>query len=154
VSKAQSARHWIPLAEKTAKILRTDPNDQMSAAANAEDMGILQLVDDLDKRGKLGAITSRWNDFMAGGVGAGDPEVEALRVKMGLSTTLLANAHVGSRAGTTMIEHFQELADAKKMDAPTLRSGVKSELDYIKDRAMLSAAGCFCVQHYAKGRGI
>ena len=59
VSKAQSARHWIPLASKTATIQRVDPNDPNSAAANPEDMGILQLIDDLDKRGKLGTVASR-----------------------------------------------------------------------------------------------
>lgn len=137
VSKAQSARHWIPLASKSATIERVNPNDPMSPAANSEDMGILQLIDDLDKRGKLGAVASRWNDFLAGNVGAGDPEVEALRTKIGLSTTLLMNAHVGSRGGSYMMEHFENLANAGKMDAATLRSGVKSELDYIKDRAML-----------------
>ena len=137
VSKAQSARHWIPLASKTATIQRVNQNDPMSPAANADEMGILQLVDDLDKRGKLGTIASRWNDFMAGTVGAGDPEVEALRAKMGLSTTLLMNAHVGNKGGSYMMEHFESLANAGKMDANTLRSGVKSELDYIKDRAML-----------------
>jgi hypothetical protein len=137
VNKAQSARHWIPLAAKTADIQRADPNDPKSAAANPEDMGILQLVDDLDKRGKLGVVASRWNDFLAGNVGSGDPEVEALRTKMGLSNTLLMNAHVGSRGGSYMMEHFENLANAGKMDANTLRAGVRSELDYIKDRAML-----------------
>lgn len=137
VSKAQSARHWIPLATKTATIQRANQNDPMSPASNPEEMGILQLIDDLDKRGKLGTIASRWNDFMAGNVGSGDPESEALRAKMGLSTTLLMNAHVGSRGGSYMMEHFENLANAGKMDAATLRSGVKSELDYIKDRAML-----------------
>jgi len=137
VSKALSARHWIPLAEKTATIQRTDQNDAKSAAANPEEMGILQLIDDLDKRGKLGVIASRWNDFLAGNVGSGDPEVEALRAKMGLSSTLLMNAHVGNRGGSFMLEHFENLANEKKMDANTLRSGVKSELDYIKDRAMM-----------------
>lgn len=123
VSKAQAARHWIPLA---------------TAQGNTpESMGILPLIDKLDKEGKLGVVASRWNDFMAGKVGAGDPDIAALRTKMGLSTTLLMNAHVGNRGGSYMLEHFQDLANAGKMDASTLRTGVKSELDYIKDRAML-----------------
>jgi hypothetical protein len=123
VSKAQAARHWIPLADKQGK--------------NPEDKGILQLIDDLDKQGKLGVLASRWNDFMAGKIGAGDPAITALRTKMGLSSTLLMNAHVGSRGGSYMLEHFEDLANSRKMNAQTLRTGVRSELDYVKDRAML-----------------
>lgn len=137
VSKALAARHWMPLADKNVTIQRANPNDPKSPAANAEQMGVLQLIDDLDRRGKLGVVASRWNDFMAGNVGAGDPEMEALRVKMGLSTTLLMNVHVGQRGGSYMMEHFENLANAGKMNASTLRSGVKSELDYVRDRAML-----------------
>jgi len=120
VNKALSARHFIPLADNT------DPKDP----------GILQMIDTLDSEGKLGTIASRWNDFMAGKVGAGDPDFERLRVAMGLATTLLMNAHVGSRGGSYMMEHFEDLANAKKMDAKTLRAGVDQELKYIKNRAM------------------
>ena len=122
-------------------IQRENPNDPMSPAKNADQMGALQLIDDLDKRGKLGVVASRWNDFMAGNVGAGDPEMEALRVKMGLSTTLLMNVHVGQRGGSYMMEHFEDLANAGKMNAQTLKSGVRSELDYVRDRAMLPSGG-------------
>ncbi len=125
VSKAQSARHWIPLATAQG-----DPK-------NPDTMGILPLIDKLDQEGKLGVVASRWNDFLAGKVGAADPYVTALRGKMGLSTTLLMNAHVGNRGGSYMLEHFQDLADAGKMDASTLRTGVKTELNYIEGRAML-----------------
>ena len=127
VSKAQAARHWIPLADKQGK--------------NPEDKGILQLIDDLDKQGKLGVLASRWNDFMAGKIGAGDPAITALRTKMGLSSTLLMNAHVGNRGGSYMLEHFEDLANSRKMNAQTLRTGVRSELDYVKDRAMLPTGG-------------
>ena len=130
VSKAQAARHWIPLA--------TSPGDTGDPKTSSpESMGILPLIDKLDAEGKLGPVASRWNEFMAGKVGAGDPDVEALRTKMGLSTTLLMNAHVGSRGGSYMLEHFQDLANAGKMDAKTLKSGVKSELNYVQDRAMM-----------------
>lgn len=129
VSKAVSARHWLDLAGKPG-----DPNDSST-------MGILPLIDKLDKEGKLGAIASRWNEFMAGKVGVGDPDIEALRAKMGLGTTLLMQAHVGNRGGSFMLEHFEDLASAKKMDAQTLRSGIKSEMDYMRDKAMLPSQG-------------
>ena len=66
-NKATAARGWIPLA--AAKGNQDDPAS----------MRILQLIDALDEQGKLGPVASRWNDFLAGNVGAGDPYVEALR---------------------------------------------------------------------------
>ena len=73
---------------------------------------------------------------MAGKFGAGDPEYAALRAKMGLSTTLLMQAHVGSRGGSALLEHFQDLANAGKMDGATLKSAMGSEVNYVRDKAM------------------
>lgn len=127
VGMAISARKFIPLADKQGK--------------TPQQMGILQLIDKLDKDGKLGPLASRWNDFMAGTWGAGDPDYEALRVKGGLAQTLLLKMHVGGRGGQNMLEHFKGLADAGKMDAATLKSGIQSELDYAKDAAMQPEGG-------------
>lgn len=126
VNKAQAGRDWLKLA-----------TNQAPADATPDKMGIMQLVNKMDAEGKLGAVTSRWEDFMAGKVGVGDPEFSALRAKMGLSTTKLMQAHVGSRGGAFMLEHFEDLANAGKMDAPTLKSALSSEIDYVKDVAKL-----------------
>jgi hypothetical protein len=133
-AKTYSARQWLPLAE--------------AKGSTPDKMGLLQIVDELDKRGALGTVASRWNDFLVGrlGAGTGDPVtdqlLEAMRTKIGLSQTLLMNLHVGSRGGAYMMEHFEDLANAKKLNANILRTGIKSELEYAKDRAMLpSQAG-------------
>lgn len=125
VNKALAARHWLSLANTQA-----DPNE------GPDKMGIMQLVDKLDKEGKLGPIASRWNEFMTGKVGEGDPDVAALRAKMGLSTTLLMQAHVGSRGSAQMLEHFEDLANQKKLDGPTLKSALGAEVNYVQDKAM------------------
>jgi hypothetical protein len=125
VNKALAGRHWLALAKKEVPD-NAPPNEK----------GILQLVDDLDKRGKLGALATRWNEFMAGKFGAGDPEFSALRAKLGLSTTLLMQAHVGSRGSAQMLEHFEDLANGKKLDGPTLKAALGAEVDYVTDRAM------------------
>jgi hypothetical protein len=146
VTKAFSARQWLPLANKQG----TEPHE----------MGILQVIDKLDQKGALGPLASRWNDFMTGkwGGGTGDPEVDrlysALRVKMGLSKTLLMNLHVGARGGSYLLEHFEDMANAKKMDANILREGIQSELDYAKDRAMLpnssGSTGGDSIEHWKR----
>jgi hypothetical protein len=129
VNKSQAARHWLQLAN--------GPGDPKGAP---EDMSIMQLVDKLDSEGKLGPLAGRWNNFMAGKFGAGDPEYAALRAKMGLSSTLLMQAHVGSRGGAALLEHFEDLANAGKMDGQTLKSAMGSEINYVQDKAM-DAAG-------------
>lgn len=130
VNKSHAARTWLSLASKEAP-----------AGAPADQMGIMQLVDKMDAAGKLGPIASRWNDFLTGKIGAGDPDYAALRAKMGLSATKLMQAHVGSRGGAFMLEHFEDLANAGKMDATTLKAGLASELNYMQDVAMLPQRG-------------
>lgn len=125
VNKAYAARHWLNLANK-----------QAPANADPQDMGIMQLVNKLDGEGKLGPLAGRWNDFMAGKFGAGDKEYAALRAKMGLSTTLLMQAHVGSRGSAQMLEHFEDLANAGKMDGDTLKAALGAEVNYVTDKAM------------------
>lgn len=132
VTKAQSARQWIPLADN-------------SKSSDPDKMGTLQLIDALDKKKALGPVTSRWNEFMTGKVGAGDitsdpetrAEYTALRTKMDLANTLLMNVHVGARGGSYMMENFKDLANTGKMSPDILKTAVKSEYDYAKDRAML-----------------
>jgi hypothetical protein len=101
------------------------------------DPGLLQMVEILDRNGKLGPLASRWNEFMAGTWGGGDPQYEAFRTKLGLSNTALMNVHVGNRGGAYMLEHFENLVNGKKMSGPTLRSGLFTEFNYIKHRAMM-----------------
>lgn len=126
VNKSLAARHWLSLAQKPADPGSKDPADQ----------SITQLINNLDKEGKLGPLASRWNDFMARKWGAGDPEYAALNTKMGLSTTLLQQAHVGNRGSAQLLEHFEDLANQKKLDGPTLKAGFNSEINYMRERAM------------------
>ena len=97
----------------------------------------------LDKQGKLGPLASRYQEFMAGTVGQGDPEVEELRTKMGLLATGLMQVHVGARGSAQMLEHFEDMANAKKMDGPTLLSGLNAENNYVTRKAMIPKTSRF-----------
>jgi hypothetical protein len=57
---------------------------------------------------------------------------------LGDTATMLA--HFGASGGRSpqMLQHFLDLANAKKMDGPTLKAGVMSMVDYMTDRAMLA----------------
>ena len=128
------ARGAVNLVRKTG-----DPN-------NPETMGVLQLVNSLDKDGRLGIASSRLNSFLAGGVGTSpgdDPRIITLLDKTQLLMTLSMKAHFGASGGRSpqMLEHFLGMANAKKMDATTLRAGVKAIGNYMEDRAMLPESG-------------
>lgn len=102
---------------------------------------VAQNVKTLTANGKIGTAASRWNDFMAGKVGEGDPDFQALRTNMGLLATKLMQVHVGARGSHEMLEHFQNLADYRIADASTLGSALKSEYRYVHGVAMLPKAG-------------
>jgi hypothetical protein len=104
------------------------------------DPGIIQLIDKLDKNGDLGVVASRWNEFLAGKVGAGNPLIEDLRTKMGLAETGLMQVHVGARGSAALMEHFHQLVNSGNMNPETMKSGIVTEFNYIKSKAMLPKA--------------
>ncbi len=104
-------------------------------------MGVLQLVDSLDKDGKLGIAASRLNSFLAGKVGAApgdDPRIMSLLDKAQLAMTLSMKSHFGASGGRSpaMLQHFLDLANAKTMNAATLKSGLEAVDDYMQDRTL------------------
>ena len=132
VKDIMNARHTINIATKVG-----DPS-------KPETMGTLQLIDSLDKDGKLGALASRYNKFVTTGVGASpgdDPRIVTLIDKNMLQDTGAMLAHFGASGGRSpqMLQHFLDLSNAGKMDGVTLRAGTKAVVDYMKDRAMMPA---------------
>jgi len=99
-----------------------------------------QLASDfrgVEAAGGLNALTSRWDEFMAGKGGfAGGPYTK-LRTDLGLSNTALMQVHVGARGSSALMEHFEDLANAKRMDSHTLRAALQSEYTYLTTKAML-----------------
>jgi hypothetical protein len=104
--------------------------------------GVNQLIDSLEKDKQLGVATSRLNAYLAGKVGAApndDPRIMALLDKSQLLMTLSMKAHFGASGGRSpqMLDHFLSMANAKTMNAQTLRSGTAAVGDYMTDRAMM-----------------
>lgn len=131
IRDVQNARHVVTLLEK-----RGDPD-------KPETQGVLQLIDSLDRDGKLGVLASRYNRFVTSGVGASpndDPRIITLIDKNMLADTGTMLAHFGASGGRSpqMLQHFLDLANSGKMDGVTLRAGAKAIDDYMKDRGMIS----------------
>ena len=109
-------------------------------AENAQQMvrlidEITPQIDKLDKEGKLGPTAGRYQEFLRGKVGAGDPDYTFLKTLNDLSQTLALQAHMGSRGAVQVLDKFQNMIDAGKMDAPTLRAAYAAARLYFEDRA-------------------
>jgi len=124
-----------------ARSLMTVFNDD-----DPDDLGLVQLANKLNKEGKLGPVASRFQDWLnklgsvptsLAGFDAGDPDVQRLFTKLGLSTTGLMQVHVGARGSAAMLEHFADLANAKQMSGDAFAAALDTENKYIKMKAML-----------------
>jgi hypothetical protein len=89
---------------------------------------VRQLVDAQEK--SLGPAAGRWSEFMAGSVGAENPEFTKLRTSVGLLTTKLMRMHVGARGGELMMQHFKDLIDAGKQSPANLRAALEEIEQY------------------------
>lgn len=114
-------------------------------SGDPDDLGLLQLAAKLDQEGKLGPIMTRFQQWLNKGnsvanFNAGDPDVQRLFTKMGLSTTGLMQVHVGARGSAQMLEHFEDLAKAKEMSSSAFRTALDTEARYVRMKAMLPSA--------------
>jgi hypothetical protein len=80
---------------------------------------------------KLGPYMGRWNEFMAGSVGKGDPDFAYFRSQLGLLQTGTMRAHVGQRGGTALLDKFEKMFNGKTMDAATLKSSMQGIRDFL-----------------------
>jgi hypothetical protein len=94
---------------------------------------VTKLIDEQVKT--LGPAGSRWNEFMAGKVGAPNPEFTKLRTNVGLLTTLLMRMHVGARGGEYIMKHFQDLIDSGKQSPENLKAAIGEIRTYAQDVA-------------------
>jgi hypothetical protein len=108
-----------------------------------DDKGLIQLAKQLKDEGKLGPVASRLQDWLNKGGSVltfdtgGDPDVQRLFTKLGLSTTGLMQVHVGARGSAQMLEHFEDLAKAKSMSPDAFLAALDTENKYVQMKAML-----------------
>jgi hypothetical protein len=129
--------------ENASKIENARTLYQWMNSTDPEDPGVLTLAQKLDKEGKLGPLASRYQDWINKtgsvlGFDSGDPDFQRLMTDMGLETTALMQVHVGSRGGSALMEHFQDLANAKTMSGKAFLSALDAENRYIRRKALMS----------------
>lgn len=91
----------------------------------------------MQKSGGLNVATSRWNDFLLNKIGSADDDYTKLHVALDLLSTKMMQVHTGGRGAVAMMEHFKNMADAGKMDTPTLLNALSVEYKYAREMAMI-----------------
>ena len=145
--KAAGAKNYTKAgAAEAEKVNNARSLTNVFDSGDPDDLGLVQLASKLDKEGKLGPATTRFQDWLnhgntAANFDAGDPDVQRLFTKMGLATTGLMQVHVGARGSAQMLEHFEDLAKAKQMSPTAFRTALDVENRYVKMKAMLPSSG-------------
>lgn len=99
---------------------------------------VLDLIDRIDpmvtaQQKSLGPLAGRWSEFMAGKVGAPNPEFTKLRTDVDLLQTLLLRMHVGARGGQQMLEKFKGMIDSGKQSPENLHAALSEIREYAND---------------------
>jgi len=93
----------------------------------------IKMLQSPSLQSKMSAVIGpRWQEFLAGTVGKGDPEFDRLRVFVNLLQTGTARAHIGARGSVGLQNKFENLFNANKMDAATLRDSLSATRDFLK----------------------
>ena len=133
--------HWVDpssgkvvtpedLGITTEAPLSSSTKTMVESAPKVKDF-VAKIVPQIDKvKDQLGPAAGRWTEFMAGKVGADNPEYTKLRTNIGLLSTLLMRMHVGARGGEYIMKHFQDLIDQGKQSPDNLKAAIGQINDY------------------------
>ncbi len=104
---------------------------------------VQELLTDNGVKQALGPLGSRWQEFLAGKIGTSDPafrglapqtigKMNDLRTFVSLLQTGTMRAHIGARGNTALQQKFENLFNADKMDASTLKDTLGSARSFLK----------------------
>ena len=114
---------------------------EMAGSVAAHIPGIIQEINELDAKGKLGPLAGRWSAFTTTGVGAGDdPEYATLYSDISLVKSGLSKVHFGARGGQMALERFDKMLNAEKMDKETMLGALKSISPWLEGYAKMGGA--------------
>ena len=122
----EKSKEALPTNEKGEPIGTAMPGAPTGATRNRGQLaeGMIAEIPNVKKNiadlgDQLGPALGRWNEFMTGKIGAGDPRFEQLRTNMQLMTSGAAKMHLNS---VRAVEEFNKLASAGKMTPEVLNA--------------------------------
>lgn len=124
-----------PAGMSSQNVPTSSTRTMMEAAPTV--LSLADKVEDLVKQqeNQLGPAKSRWSEFMAGKVGAPNPEFTKLRSDVKLLTTLLMRMHVGARGGEYIMKEFSDMMDQGRQSPENMLANVQVIKDYARDVA-------------------
>ena len=139
--QARAFGHQEDMFNEHQKALTAATKSMVEAAPGVLSLSarVRQLVQ--QQKDSLGPAASRWSEFMAGKVGAPNPEFTKLRTDVGLLTTKLMRMHVGARGGEQMMQHFNDLINVGKQSPENMLAALDEIDQYAKDTAAEGGGG-------------
>lgn len=116
-----------PLSSTTKSMVETAPKVKDLVQRMSSQIDAIAADPGADK---LGAIGSRWQEFMTGKIGAANPTYNKLRVDAGLLSTLLMRMHVGARGSEKIMEKFDNLIGLGNQSPENLKAALGEIADY------------------------
>ena len=153
-------------ASKYYKHLQTEAQARALPIAQTQAMAdlsraILPTIDEvkavMDTPGfaqKMGPVMGRWNEFLVGTVGTGDPDIANFRFLVSLVVTGAMRAHVGARGSTLIFEHFRDMINSRQMSAPILRGAILGLEDVLQGYTEMAPRRGFGFEAPAPGDGV
>lgn len=100
--------------------------------------GVLSLINKVRnnlKKVSTGPLSSRYQEVMAGRIGAPNEDFTKLRTDTKLLYTKLMKMHVGSRGGEKMMEHFKNIIDSGTQSSTNMLAALEEIEAYANDTA-------------------
>lgn len=130
--------------EKIRAANANDPNKltntmkTMKQQAQSTLPGIERAMDETERvAGLLGPVEGRWNDFMTGKVGAGDPTFKHYKDEIGMVQSAVTLAHARGRMSNELFEHFEKMFDAGKLTPENMMQALNVAHEWLSDYATM-----------------
>ena len=114
----------------------------MKQQAQATLPGIDRALDETEKVANLlGPGEGRWNDFMTGKVGAGDPAFKHYHDEIGMVSSAVTLAHARGRMSNELFEHFEKMFDSGKQSPENMIQALNVAKEWLGDYAKMGPTG-------------
>src|SRR6266550_1798188 len=116
----------------------TNTMKTMKQQAQATLPGINRALDETEKVANLlGPGEGRWNDFMTGKIGGGDPVYKHYRDEIGMVQSAVTLAHARGRMSNELFEHFERMFNAGKLSAANMIQALNVAHEWLSDYATM-----------------
>jgi hypothetical protein len=120
----------------------TNTMKTMKQQAQATLPRIATTLDETERiAGMLGPVEGRWNEFMTGKIGAGDPKFKHYLDEVGMVQSAVTLAHARGRMSDSLFKHFEKMFDAGQQTAENMIQALTVAQEWLTDYANMGEPG-------------